>query len=497
MADFIFRKKNESIWYARLAVPEDVQKSIGKKVFVQSLKTASRTEAVHASHTHLANWRAQIQAARREKQLPEGWQEDVIAATLEVDALIKTRKRAIIGEAVPPSSIPASEVERFKHDHPELYEYIGIVVDSQLEKGIAGELELQDSINRAFKTILQKAITTKHPFTLDQRQELALLVTDPSSHKVKSPITKVRLANFRTHRVNQKIAPKTVDQQESKLEKLSEFLASNQRPLEFDTISAWLNSLQLKSKTLTQYLLAGSMFWKWANRNDEQWRADYKDRANPFEHHELPKMRAKERAANKRKDFSLESLSMLHDAAIKRGQSILADLILFGLYTGARIEEICKLTKDNVVTIEGVQCFDVIDSKTVAGIRTVPIHPALKKIVSRLSNESKDGFLIPSKSRNQYGFRSDPYSKAFGRLKTAHGFGRTQVFHSIRATVVTQLQRANVKGTLIAEIVGHETGTVTFDVYDGGASPAQKLKAISKLPRLKPWTNLSDAIQVP
>lgn len=497
MADFIFRKKNESIWYARLAVPADVQKAIGKKVFVQSLKTASRTEAVHASHKHLAVWRDQIEAARKEKELPEGWQENVIAAAMEMDEFTRNRKRAIIGENVPAMPIAASEIDAFKRDYPDLFDYLGLMVEQRMEKGIGGELELRDDMNKAFKAVLQKAMTAKHQFTSDQHQELAALVADPTSHKAKSPITKARLEAFRTYRANQKIAPKTIDQQESKLEKLSDFLTSNQLRLEFDTISAWLNSLQLQSKTLTQYLLAGSMFWKWATRNDERWRTDYKDRANPFEHHELPKMRAKEKAASKRKDFSLESLSLLHDAAIKRGQSILADLILFGLYTGARIEEICKLTKDNVVTIEGVQCFDVIDSKTVAGIRTVPVHPALKKIVSRLINESKDGFLIPSKSRNQYGFRSDPYSKAFGRLKTAHGFGRTQVFHSIRATVVTQLQRANVKGTLIAEIVGHETGTVTFDVYDGGASPAQKLKAISKLPRLKPLTNQSDTTQSP
>jgi len=184
---------------------------------------------------------------------------------------------------------------------------------------------------------------------------------------------------------------------------------------------------------------------------------------------------------------------MLHDAATKGGQQVLAGLILLGVYTGARIEELCKLTKENIINIEDVQCFDIADSKTLAGIRLVPIHPALKTVVKRLLKDSVDGFLVHSKSRNKYGNSSDPLSKAFGRLKTAHGFGKQHVFHSIRGTVITQLLRANVPGTLIAEIVGHETGTVTFDAYSEGASPIQKLKAISKLPRLKPLT-ITDAI---
>jgi integrase len=134
--------------------------------------------------------------------------------------------------------------------------------------------------------------------------------------------------------------------------------------------------------------------------------------------------------------------------------------------------------------VEGVQSFNIDDSKTAAGIRVVPVHPALATLVQRLMNNSKDGYLVPSDSKNKYGNRSDLLSKAFGRLKKSLGFGPLQVFHSIRKTAITQLVRASVTGTLIAELVGHETGTVTYDVYSQGASAAQKLEAISKLPIL-------------
>jgi hypothetical protein len=37
---------------------------------------------------------------------------------------------------------------------------------------------------------------------------------------------------------------------------------------------------------------------------------------------------------------------------------------------------------------------------------------------------------------------------------------------------------------VIASIVGHETGTVTFDIYSEGASAKQKLEAINTLPAI-------------
>lgn len=139
---------------------------------------------------------------------------------------------------------------------------------------------------------------------------------------------------------------------------------------------------------------------------------------------------------------------------------------------------------EHLIEPDGIKSFDIVDSKTMAGIRVVPVHPALTTTVERLKNSSKDGYLISSHSKNKYGIRSDALSKAFGRLKEAHEYGTQHVFHSIRKTVITQLVRAGVLGTLIAELVGHETGTVTFDVYSQGASARQKLAAISKLPTL-------------
>lgn len=190
-------------------------------------------------------------------------------------------------------------------------------------------------------------------------------------------------------------------------------------------------------------------------------------------------------AKTARKAFTPDELQSVFRAARDGGQERLCDLIVLGSFTGCRIEELAQFTKASVVMIEGIRSFTVTDSKTIACVREIPGHPLLVPIVDRLIESTTDGFLLPSAGGNKYGIRSDSLSKTFGRLKTSLRFGKQHVFHSVRATVITQLLRAGINGSVVANIIGHETGLVTFDVYDEGASPQQKLDALLTLPVLK------------
>lgn len=474
-------------YHVRLAIPADVQKAFGgRRVLSQTLMTGVYQEALDRRLPILAAWKAQIKIAREGKPLPEGWQDNLLSGLLELESLKRNRKLNIIGEPTPPLAVSESEVEAFKTENPGFVALLERIVDHEWDNGIDGELRIQEGLHRTFKKTIQNEFASMHRLSSDEHKELAGLINNPKSYTPKSPITKARLAAFRTFRENRNIAAKTIDQQQSKLEKLSAYLTQTGKPLDFDAISSWLDSINLASKTLTQYLLAGNVFWKWAMKHDARWRVDYKDRANPFEEHDLPKVRGRDRVDAQRKDFTLDDLSKLHAAAVSQGLHALADLILIGTYTGARIEELCQLKKDNVIVVDGIQSFDITDSKTKAGIRVVPIHLALTGAVKRMMDDSKDNYLVVTNSRSKYGIRSDPMVKAFGRLKTSLGFGPDRVFHSIRKTVITQLVRANVQGPLIAELVGHETGLVTFDVYSQGATALQKFEAVGKLPELKP-----------
>lgn len=482
MADNLIQKKGESTWYVRLAVPADVQSKLGCKVLIQSLKTGLRSEAMTRRLSVLAEWKSQIETARTGKPLPRDWQDSFAASLEAVDTVTKWSKAARIGVDIPlPVPIPSrAEVQMFMDENEGFADVMKVLVQKASQAPM-GQFKLSDEIGEVFKAAVAQRLQTTYTPNADQKEELRMIAAGDSARKARSPITAQRIATFRQYREARNVATKTIDQQQSKLEKLSAYLTKEGKPLDFDTVSEWLDSLKLASKTLTQYLLAGNVFWKWAMKHDTRWREDFKGKANPFEAHELPQTRGKERADRQRKDFQPKEIAELHAAALAADHTTLADLILLGAYTGARIEELCQLRVEHLIEPDGIASFDIVDSKTAAGIRVVPVHPALTRIVERLKNDSKDGFLIPSDSRNKYGIRSDALSKAFGRLKEAHGYGAQHVFHSIRKTVITQLHRASVQGPLIAELVGHETGTVTFDVYSQGASSTQKLEAISKL----------------
>lgn len=488
-------------WHVRLEIPADVRKAFGgRRILSKSLETRQRSEAMNLRLPYLARWKAEISLARSQaKVAKENWRPELVAQGHVLEKNIAARFLTASKRA---TKIQETDLKTVDFQDQHVAEAVLRLVDDMAEwqaYGVQGipdllkdldilapcsPVELAQKTAKFKRELTTRAATAHYGLTSTEAAEAQTIVVTPTSYKPKSPITKPRLAAFRASREALKISDKNVDQQESKLQKLSAFLGEAGKPLDFDLVAAWLDSLTVSAKTKAQYINAGTTFWKWAIKYDPQWREDFKGAVNPFENHDLPFLKGKAKADAQRADFSLTELAKLHSAASTEGNNTLADLILLGTYTGGRIEELCQLRTEHVIEVDGVQSFDITDSKTVAGIRAVPIHPALNSLVQRLMADSRDGYLVPSNSKNKYGNRSDLHSKAFGRLKKSLGFGDQHVFHSIRKTAITQLVRAEVSGPLIAELVGHETGTVTFDIYSQGASAAQKLVAISKVPTL-------------
>ena len=157
----------------------------------------------------------------------------------------------------------------------------------------------------------------------------------------------------------------------------------------------------------------------------------------------------------------------------------LFQLFTLAIYTGARIEELCSIKTDEV----GEGYLEISNSKTVAGVRQVPIHPEIIDAVAAMKMASEDGYLLSGLDgkANQYGKRSAAIGKRFGRAKTKLGFGRDKVFHSIRKTVATQLEGAGVPENITADILGHEKQTITYGIYSGGTTLEQKTQAILQL----------------
>lgn len=159
------------------------------------------------------------------------------------------------------------------------------------------------------------------------------------------------------------------------------------------------------------------------------------------------------------------------------GDTQLSDLIRMAMYTGARREELCGLKKEHVHE----DYFEIVDAKTTAGIRDVPIHNELAPTIERLIDDSTDDFVISGLKANKNGSRGDALGKKFSRLKRSLNFGDRYAFHSFRGTVITMLERAGVPEGTVQDIVGHERSTLTGSIYSGKSTLDMRRDALSKL----------------
>lgn len=176
----------------------------------------------------------------------------------------------------------------------------------------------------------------------------------------------------------------------------------------------------------------------------------------------------------------------------------LADAMRVAALTGTRLEEIYRLQVQDCIG----GWFDIRESKTSAGVRRVPIHSDLTALVARrVTGKGAQEYLFHeadlaarSGRKRVVWERSAALSKRFGRHRQALGVhdreeGRRHSrvdFHSWRRWFVTEARRAGIDRAVVAAVVGHETGSITDDVYSGGPGTAQLRACVEavRLPRV-------------
>lgn len=229
---------------------------------------------------------------------------------------------------------------------------------------------------------------------------------------------------------------------------------------------------QLSAKTCRRIFSNCRGYWVWLTRNKGL------DLPQPFTGI-IPtdnRKKTKAQVQQRRKHLTPADYRKLL-GAVPDNDPMLANLITLGAYTGCRIEELGKLTldqvTDNSITIE--------DSKTESGLRVIPLHKDIQKLVKHLKTESNDGYLLFGLSVNKYGDRTNAIGKRFGRLKTSSGYGPDYVFHSFRKGVATQLETAGVPENISARLLGHEMNTMTHGLYSSGVPFDVLAKAVAHL----------------
>ena len=433
MTDFLVLKSGT--YYVRLDVPEDAREAFsGRKVLTKSLKTGNRSEAHIFKLRWLQQWKTEIEKARR------------------------------------------GEIGNFRDDVLQIVEKHQRAINQDKIKGKPANNETK----MGFEVI---QYTQDKKLSIDLVNEAIDIAAGRSDYSPKTPFFKSRLDGFYNYELNQrKVDLNTVDRHIKRIKALDAFLKAEDLLLDYEAVASFLISKNLESKTKKQYLFSFNAFYNFLIKKEPPFKERYP--INPFKSHELSQVRRGTLKKDERRAFTAEEVETLHSKAVEKGKRQLADLIKIAAYTGARIEEICRLKTSSVVKEDGVDCFHITEGKTQASVRFVPIHPVLMETVKRLVSSSDDGYLLKTSKGGKYETKSKGLGNQFSIFKTELGFDKTCVFHCIRKTVITTIERADVTNLVIISLVGHKADgllRMTFDRYSEGPTPASKLNAVKYL----------------
>src|SRR5690606_6985763 len=134
------------------------------------------------------------------------------------------------------------------------------------------------------------------------------------------------------------------------------------------------------------------------------------------------------------------------------------------LFTGARMDELCE----RKVTDVDAHCLTIPDSKTVAGLRKVPLHPIIQPLVEKLKANSTDGYLVSGIEFTDAindNKRVRGLSSAFSKARDKLGLPKVVNFHCFRNSFINELEKAGVPESTIRLIAGHAREGVTLGTY--------------------------------
>lgn len=234
-------------------------------------------------------------------------------------------------------------------------------------------------------------------------------------------------------------------------------------------------------KTANKKLSLLRQHWEWLDRS-------FGIRPNPWLRKSLPKLKphlvGPDDADAAERAFTDDELRKLLSGPADKE---LSDIMRIAALSGMRLEEIGQL---RVRDCRDGQ-FSITKGKTPAAIRKVPIHPHLKSIVrARMRDRDENEFLFGGLSESGWDeTRTMAVSKRFGyyrRRVGVHdprpGARRSKVnFHSFRRWFATKAEEAGFQENIVAAILGHRRGGITFGIYSSAELTSLKRKCVEAI----------------
>jgi integrase len=403
-------------YFAVLYVPKDVQHIIGKLKFYETTGTGDVRIAQSIASLKVIKWKAEIASARTTTDDP------IIKSAIELNRMLRTSPNQLVKEVI------SEETYRIATNRP-------LVANVFNELAIGKSKHLVDFIDGWIKNEIKRGL-----------------------------------------------AKKTISQMKSDVEILIEYLPTSSL-LVHEHTSLWIKMVaqkgNLTASSVTRIIGSCRNFYKHLKFID----VIPEKATEPFEVPKEYKLSKKRNSKGQNKTeswlpFSNEDVERIYFETLSNKDWELGQLIVIAAFTGARIEEICSLEQCNIDLNKNY--IKIVDSKTEAGVRTIPIHDELRPIIVEML-KTPSTHLLPHLTKSKFDDRSNAIGKRFGRLKNKMGFSKRFVFHSIRKTFTTQLENAGISENITADIVGHEKPRMTYGLYSGGTNLEVKRKAINKI----------------
>ena len=237
--------------------------------------------------------------------------------------------------------------------------------------------------------------------------------------------------------------------------------------------------------TVNKYLARTTAFFSWCQRN------------NFIEHNPADRLsiRSKKHPRDHRDDFTSEELQMLFMGDVYQpGVKHIPYrfwLPLLGIYTGARLDELCQLYTDDIRQISGIWCFSFNNDglkklKNLSSIRTIPIHSKLVELgfLNFVSHrrERNDLRIFPELPWKELDGYQRNASKWFSDYRRRCGIvSAKKTFHSFRHTVSNHLKQRGCIAEQVSSLLGHATESITFDRYGKEYCPEVMRRVVEQL----------------
>jgi integrase len=431
-----YLRKRHNVWWVRIRIPAKAKDILGKTELWKNLKTTDLGEANRKKHKEIGLMYEEISLAKKdyEGKVDKLSKEVQISKYAEYlrEAKITTPEKDADTSVIKLDLLESKLIEQYGFNEAEAILYSD---DPQWE-------------GKEPNTLAKKNFIESYKLTDQSYSPLSLVSKKFLAEEFKS----LKNSSYR--------------RKQTHIEHFIKWTSNRDiTKIVGDYITSIIQNYNPSSKTIRNIVSNIGSLFRWAEGRGY---IEY----NPFYNPILPKSNK----ALVREPWSDENILTFLKSELVGGNEFIATCV--ALYSGMRLDEICNIQK----TVINDNCFKVLEGKTKASRRKIPIHPLLKPLIERFLDSKEEVYLIKGIKRGGYdNKRSWNFQKKLGRLRKKIGMPEGVVFHSLRNTFATQMENKGIPMNHISQLMGHEDSNMAMDLYSKGPKIELLAESIKKL----------------